>query len=63
MWVQLVTIQHIADHGRTVARYPGDWVDVGKQTALAWVASGQAKAIGAANKELFNDCGILVREP
>ncbi|MFA5054233.1 MAG: hypothetical protein WC565_09255, partial [Parcubacteria group bacterium] len=42
---------------------PGDWVDVGKQTALAWVASGQAKAIGAANKELFNDCGILVREP
>lgn len=63
MWVQLVTAQYIADHGRTVARHPGDWVEVGKQQALAWVASGQAKAIGAASKELFNDCGILVREP
>jgi hypothetical protein len=63
MWVQLVTVQYVADHGRTVARHPGDWVEVGKQQALAWVASGQAKAIGAASKELFTDCGILVKEP
>jgi hypothetical protein len=59
MWVQLVCAQHIYEAGKIVTRHPGDWVDVGKQTALSWVASGQAKAIGAASAELFVDCGIL----
>ena len=63
MWVQLVTMQHVADHGKTVTRHPGDWVDVGKQQALAWVAAGEAKVIGNASKELFADCGILTTEP
>lgn len=63
MWVQLLCSQHIAEAGKTVLRHAGDWVDVGKQTALSWVASGQAKAIGKASAELFRDCGILAAQP
>jgi len=63
MWVQLASGQQLCIKGRLTMFQPGDWVDVGKQTALAWVASGQAKVIGAASQELFADCGILAREP
>jgi len=63
MWVQLLTTQHLVEKGRQVTYHPGDWVEVGRQAALAWVAAGQAKVVGEASKELFANCGILVREP
>ena len=42
MWVQLRTIQYIDEHGRQVTRYPGDWVNVGKQLAQLWLSRGDA---------------------
>jgi len=42
MWVQLTSTQQISQAGKPRTYYPGDWVDVGKQTALNWVATGQA---------------------
>ena len=42
MWVQLTSIQYVADHGVQKTCYPGDWVDVGKQQALLWVSQGSA---------------------
>lgn len=44
MWVQLLAGKTIPLNGEARRYHPGDWVDVGKQTALAWIAAGQAKA-------------------
>lgn len=38
MWVQLLSIQYVDDHGQQVKRHPGDWVQVGKQQAKRWIA-------------------------
>lgn len=42
MWVQLKSIKHIPIRGKPATFYPGDWVEVGKQTALQWLADGTA---------------------
>lgn len=42
MWVKLASIQYVFVNGRQETRYPGDWVDVGKQTARQWLALGYA---------------------
>lgn len=42
VWVQLRQPMHIEMRGKTEQYYPGDWVQVGKQLALAWVAEGKA---------------------
>lgn len=39
----------------------GDWVDIGKQTALKWIAEGSAIARGIEKIEIESDCGILAR--
>jgi len=43
MWVQLVQPKSIANSGNQRRCEPGDWVDVGKQTALMWLADGSAQ--------------------
>jgi len=42
VWVQLKSCQNIERRGRQVHYQPGDWVDVGKQLALRWIAQGAA---------------------
>lgn len=63
MWVRLKSVQYIDVHGKSRTYYPGDWVEVGKQTALLWIAQGGAELPSAeAMKKLTNavDTGILV---
>lgn len=63
MWVRLKSVQYVDVHGRQKTFYPGDWVDVGKQTALLWISQGGAELPSAdALKKLSNiaDTGILV---
>lgn len=42
MWVQLRAIKQIQTNGKARQYYPGDWVDIGKQQALAWIDQGDA---------------------
>lgn len=42
VWVQLVQPMHIEERGMLRQYYAGDWVHVGKQLALQWVADGKA---------------------
>ena len=63
MWIRLTSIQYIALNGKQEARYPGDWVNVGKQTALLWQSRGDAEIPQATiYKHLtVGGSGILVR--
>lgn len=45
MWVQLKQVKIIDIMGVPTRKYPGDWVDVGKQTALSWIADGSAHTL------------------
>lgn len=42
MWVQLKSCKNIEKQGKPTHCEPGDWVDVGKQLALRWIATGEA---------------------
>lgn len=42
MWVQLRSIQYFTENGKQVTKYPGDWVNVGKQQARLWLSRGDA---------------------
>lgn len=39
---------------------PGDWVEVGKQTALSWIASGQARAVQPVKMALGSGSGVVL---
>ena len=43
MWVRLKSIQYIVIDGKQRPHHPGDWVNVGKQTALLWQSRGDAE--------------------
>ncbi len=62
MWVRLKTIQNIDRHGKNIIYHPGDWVDVGKQTALLWLSRGDAE-IPSYRKEQFKqgEAGVIIR--
>lgn len=56
MWVQLVNSKYIEKQGVQKRYNPGDWVEVGKQTAMLWMTEGSAKlpdpaAIAALNPD------------
>lgn len=42
-WVRLKSSKHIEIHGVTQHKVAGDWVEVGKQTAMRWLADGSAE--------------------
>jgi len=65
VWVQLRSIQYAQDEaGNTETYYPGDWVKVGKQTALRWIASGEAWALAEKIAALLpEDSGVVIRGP
>lgn len=63
MWVQLRSIQHIEENGRQMTRHPGDWVNVGKQTALLWIQRGEAvlpEKTKYGDFELASGSGLLI---
>ena len=45
MWIKLLTVKKIETAGKHKTYYPGDWVDVGKQLALLWIAEGTAAVV------------------
>lgn len=53
MYVRLLMNQQVSQDGITVTRYPGDWVDVGRQTALEWVSQGRAEIPAIAPDQLI----------
>lgn len=62
MWVRLKSIQNIDRGGRNIVYRPGDWVDVGKQTAMLWMSRGDAE-IPSYRKEQFKqgEAGVIIR--
>lgn len=60
MWVQLRSAKHIDQNGRTQTFFPGDWVEVGKQTALRWIADGEARVSVAESIPVPEGCGAGV---
>src|SRR5512139_230551 len=61
MYVQLTSVQHIEINGVQRTYRPGQWVDVGKQTALLWISSNQARPIEATDYRGFipGESGIV----
>lgn len=59
-WVQLLRLQQIEQGGVSRTYHPGDWVDVGRQTARRWVVDGVARF---ATPQLIagdlSECGIV----
>lgn len=63
MWVQLLAIRQIETLGKTKTYHPGDWVDVGKQTALRWCADGTARVADVrVLAEGLADCGVVTED-
>jgi len=61
MWVQLTCKKNIEVKGKMRTYNPGDWVDVGKQTALYWISEGSAWIPeGKAVNLMSVDCGVFL---
>lgn len=60
MYIQLLSIKYLDLDGWQKAYYPGDWVDVGKSTALQWVRDGEAKAFEKIRLDLPEGCGVVM---
>ena len=64
MWVQLKSIQYVTEHGAQVTKYPGDWVNVGKQTALLWIQKSAAvlpsRTQQYAEFDIIEGSGVLI---
>jgi hypothetical protein len=43
MWVRLKSLVRIDKAGKPRDYYPGDWIEVGKQTAQLWISRGDAE--------------------
>jgi hypothetical protein len=68
VYVRLRTVKHIRTAGVQKTYHKGDWVNVGKQTALAWLADDSAEIPGpdaskmeVVKKLLGPGCGVRVR--
>lgn len=59
MWVKLTSVQYIGQNGRLVKCIPGEWVEVGRQTALSWVATNQAERPDMPQMNALPGCGIV----
>jgi hypothetical protein len=64
MWVRLKAIQRGYRQGKLVPYRPGDWNDVGKQTALLWLSRGDAEIPTFRNSSLVaGEAGVVIRAP
>lgn len=55
MWVQLKSVQNIEQAGVMRRFHPGDWVEVGKQTAMLWISRDEASAPGMQTQAFISD--------
>lgn len=46
VWVRLLNIQYVEEHGKNVTKYPGDWVKVNSRIASLWISQGSAEVPG-----------------
>ena len=60
MWVQLTSLQRLEKQGKMVTYHPGDWVEVGKQTAQLWLARGEARVPANKRPELDKGASVVV---
>lgn len=58
-WVQLLRSQQIEKQGISRTYYPGDWVEVGKQTAQRWVIDGAARFANPHAPVSLDGCGLV----
>jgi len=65
MYVKLKTTKQVSVNGKPTFFQAGDWVEIGKQTALRWIADGEAYTpqYGTALRDglLPIGCGAVVR--
>jgi hypothetical protein len=59
MWIKLKSVQYISQNGRLVKHIPGEWIQVGKQTALNWIAANQAERPDMPQMNALPGCGIV----
>jgi len=60
MWVRLKSIQYVSEGGRQITKYPGEWVNVGRQQATAWLANGEADRPDMPDLQVLPGCGVVV---
>lgn len=61
MWVQTLIVRNLDVNGKPRTFHPGDWVDVGRQTALRWIAEGTARVFNrAALSHAMTGCGVVL---
>lgn len=58
-WVQLLRSQQIEKQGVSRTYYPGDWVEVGKQTAQRWIIDGAARSAQPQKLVSLDGCGVV----
>ncbi len=61
MWVQLKAIKIVCEKGASRTAHPGDWVNVGSQTANMWLAEGTAFIPSTEMSKIMTGCGIMIR--
>lgn len=61
MWIRLRSLQYISANGKQETRYPGEWVEVGGQTARQWLATGAADRPDLPDIKALPGCGVIVR--
>lgn len=60
-WVRLRSVQYISKNGKIVTHFPGEWVEVGRQRANAWLATGAADRPDKPDMRVLADCGVVIR--
>lgn len=59
MYVQLLVGKQLDLDGRARAYERGDWVNIGKQLALRWIAVGDARTAIPITLDISADCGVV----
>lgn len=60
MWIQLLSIKYLDQDGARRTFHPGDWVDVGKQLALQWIAAGEARLMNLEKIDIADGAGVVL---
>src|SRR3970282_2317566 len=60
MYIQLLMHQNMDVDGKARPYHPGDWVDIGKQSALTLIARGDARAVEPVKFEAQAKAGIVL---
>lgn len=60
MWVRLQSTQYISDRGKQLMKFPGEWVNVGKQQAMSWLATGEADRPDMPDLQALPGCGVVL---